>query len=295
MSTETTVRLAAGPLKLELSPSIGGSISAFEWTAGGTRLPILRKCNSPLEKVLEAACFPLVPYVNRIRGGRFAFRGREVRLAPNMVGDPSPLHGQGWLGAWTIEDVSGTLAVLVFHHEPGEWPWEYAARQVFALDRTSLSVALTCRNLSQDPMPCGLGQHPYFPCGPDTRLDTRVTHAWTVDEHVLPVEKVPAKGRYDLCDRFVCGQDLDNGFSGWSGEARVADPCWPYAIRISSADAHFFQLYSPAAGGIFVAEPVSHANAALNARESEWAELGMRVLDPGEEMRLDMRIQVAPK
>ena len=49
------------------------------------------------------ASFPLVPYVNRIRGGRFTFRGREVRLAPNMAGDPSPLHGQGWLSPWQVE------------------------------------------------------------------------------------------------------------------------------------------------------------------------------------------------
>ena len=87
----------AGNLRLELSPSIGGAISAFEWVDGERARPILRKCHSPLEKVLDAACFPLVPYVNRIRGGRFTFRGREVRLAPNMAGDPSPLHGQGWL------------------------------------------------------------------------------------------------------------------------------------------------------------------------------------------------------
>jgi len=44
-----------------------------------------------------------------------------------------------------------------------------------------------------------------------------------------------------------------------------------------------------------VAEPVTHANAALNAPESEWPELGMRVLQPGQEMGLDMRIEVVPK
>jgi aldose 1-epimerase len=88
------VTLSAGPLRLQLSPSIGGAISAFEWTGeGGAERPILRKCNSPLEKVLDACSFPLVPYVNRIRGGRFSFRGREVRLEANMPGDPSPLHG----------------------------------------------------------------------------------------------------------------------------------------------------------------------------------------------------------
>ena len=112
-------------------------------------------------------------------------------------------------------------------HDAGEWPWAYEARQEFALDERGLSVRLTCRNASGEPMPCGLGQHPYFPCGPETRIDTEVTHVWTIDEHVLPVAKVPADGRFDLRDRPVCGQDLDHGFGGWGGEARLSDPDWP--------------------------------------------------------------------
>jgi aldose 1-epimerase len=70
------------------------------------------------------------------------------------------------------------------------------------------------------------------------------------------------------------------------------DPAWPFVIAMSSPNASFFQLYSPKSGGIFVAEPVTHANAALNAPEQDWPELGLRVLAPGEAMRLDMRIQV---
>jgi len=75
----------------------------------------------------------------------------------------------------------------------------------------------------------------------------------------------------------------------------VTDPDWPYDIRLSSPEARFFQLYSPAEGGTFVAEPVTHANAALNAPEAQWAELGMRVLRPGETMRLDLRLEIMPK
>jgi aldose 1-epimerase len=294
MGSETTVTLIAGRLLVELSPSIGGAISAFGWTNGDASRPILRKCHSRHEKVLDAASFPLVPYVNRIRGGAFTFRGREVRIAPNMAGDPSPLHGQGWLSPWQVEEASERRAVLSFRHEAGEWPWSYEARQVFALDESGLGVTLSCRNGSDEPMPCGLGQHPYFPCGPQTRLDTSVTSAWTVDEQVLPVEKVPAEGRYDLNNRLVCGQGLDNGFGGWGGTARMSDPDWPYELRLSSADARFFQLYSPPDGEIFVAEPVTHANAALNAPEEQWPELGMRVLEPGQEMRLAMRLDVIP-
>ena len=289
------VGLAEGNLRLELSPSIGGAISAFEWTGEGVGRPILRKCHTRLEKVLDASCFPLVPYVNRIRGGCFTFRGRAVRLRPNMPGDPSPLHGQGWLNPWTVESHDASSAVLAYDHEPGEWPWSYSAKEHFSLDEHGLSMRLTCRNTSDEPMPCGLGVHPYFPCGANTLLDTHVDCAWTVDEHVLPVAKVPAEGRYDLQRRHVCGQDLDNGFGGWGGEARMSDPDWPYDIRLSSPEAQFFQLYSPPKGDIFVAEPVTHANCALNHPESEWPELGMRVLAPGEEMTLDARFDVIPK
>ncbi len=295
MTPEGIVRLASGNLHIALNPSIGGSILAFEWRDGDRAKLVLRKCNNAGENVLEAASFPLVPYVNRIRGGTFNFRGREVRLQPNMAGDPSPLHGQGWLGAWRVDEQGDTWAVLGFFHAAGEWPWDYAARQEFALDGGGLSVSLTCTNTGRDPMPCGLGQHPYFPCGPETRLQTEVTFAWTIDEQVLPVDCVPAEGRFDLRDRRVCGQDLDHGFGGWSGEAALSDPDWPYDVRLSSPQARFFQLYSPPAGGIFVAEPVTHANAALNAPEAAWAELGMRVLEPGKGMSLDMRIDVIPK
>jgi aldose 1-epimerase len=63
---------------------------------------------------------------------------------------------------------------------------------------------------------------------------------------------------------------------------------------MSSNDARFFQLYSPKEGGLIVAEPVSHANAALNEPEDAWADLGLRVLEPGEEMSLTMRLDVRP-
>jgi aldose 1-epimerase len=191
-----------------------------------------------------------------------------------------------------VESATDSQATLHFRHAAGEWPWDYEARQHFSLDPRGLSIRLSCRNLSREPMPCGLGQHPYFECGPETRIDTQLTHVWTIDEQVLPVEKIAAVGQFSLEDRLVCGQGLDHGFGGWSGRARLSDPDWPFELVMSSPNAGYFQLYSPAEGGIFVAEPVTHANAALNAPENEWAELGMQVLDPGEELHLDMRLGV---
>jgi len=288
------ITLSAGPLELVLSPATGGSIARFTFRHEGREFPILRGCEGAPDNVLAAGSFPLVPHVNRIRGGQFSFRGRTVRLAPNMAGDPSPLHGQGWLSPWRVAAASGDEATLEFDHPAGEWPWSYTARQHFRLEQSSLEIELGCRNQSADPMPCGLGQHPYFHCSDATRIATHVEHVWTIDEQVLPVERIAATGRFDLADRNVCGLGLDHGFDGWGGTARLSDPAWPFAITMSSPDARFFQLYSPEHGGLFVAEPVTHANAALNRFEEEWSGLGLRILEPAEEMVLVMRLSIAP-
>lgn len=293
MDSDSFPRLSLGPLALRLAPSRGGGIASFTYCAvSGREIPVFRVMDEADPSPTALASFPLVPFVNRVRGGSFTFRGRRVTLARNLAPDPSPLHGQGWLAAWEVERLEEDRAELVYRHDPGEWPWAYAAQQIFALDERGLRLDLSCANRSDEPMPCGLGQHPYFPCTPHTRIDTQVESVWTIDENVLPVERVAATGRYDLRDRPVCGQGLDHGFGGWRGRAVIADPGLPFRIEMSSPNAGFFQLYSPASGGLFVAEPVTHANAALNAPEDEWPELGMRVLEPGGTMILTMRVDV---
>ena len=284
--------LRAGALEVQLLPAIGGSIVRFDRVADGARQPLLRGVDGDIGDVLEASCFPLVPYVNRIRGGSFTCDGRTVSLSLNSPGDPSPMHGQGWRAAWDVAAAGADQATLSFRHAAGKWPWDYQATQRFALDEQGLSLELTCRNLSAERMPCGLGFHPYYPCDADTVLDTAVASAWTVDAAVLPVANVPATGRYDLGARRICGQGLDNGFDGWSGEASITWPGEPASLRLSSPDAGRFQVYSPPAGGLFVAEPVQQANAALNAPQSEWPALGLTMLEQGEAARLHARFEV---
>lgn len=283
--------LSSGCLELTLHPALGGSMGRFDWHSGDTVHAIFRSEMAPVSP-LEAGCFPLVPFCNRIREGQFDFRGRTVRLAPNMSGDASPIHGQAWLGRWHIDRSGPSGATMSFAYPGGEWPWRYEARQTFALDPGGLTVDLHCTNQSADPMPCGLGLHPYFPCSAGTTLATRVEHVWTVDEKVLPIERRPATGQYDISGGPICGRGLDNGYDGWCGAARIETPGLPFQIGLSSPDARFFQIYSPRAGGILVAEPVSHANAALNAPEGLWDRLGLSVLAPGETMSLRMRIDL---
>src|SRR5207249_2390718 len=106
MPSETSsIALRRGSLSLELLPEIGGSIGAFCLETSRGPVDLLRRA-TPLaqrERLAgETACFPLVPYSNRVREGVFSFRGKMHRLKPNMGDHPHPLHGHGWLSPWKV-------------------------------------------------------------------------------------------------------------------------------------------------------------------------------------------------
>ena len=123
-----------GKLRLELNPSIGGSISAFEWLGGGA--PRSYCANATLiAKMFSTRAASLLFRTST------AFAGVPSTSAAVWYAslrtwrvDPSPLHGQGWLSPWTVDRSDEHSADLHFHHAAGEWPWEYEARQEFLLD-----------------------------------------------------------------------------------------------------------------------------------------------------------------
>lgn len=282
-----TVDLRAGRLSLALAPEIGGAIARYDLEEAGERVPLMRPAPEGFTDVLEAACFPLVPYCNRVRDGRFTFRGLDVRLTPNMRPQRHPLHGVGWRGAWTVEAQSDASATLTFVWPGGDWPWPFRATQTFTLDDVGLAVSLSVQNTGAEPMPAGLGLHPYYPCPPGTVLDAAVEEAFTVDAELFPDGRTPATGRYDLNDRSISGAGLDNGYGGWGGEATIRRPDGR-GLRLTAAE-RWFQVYAPADQPILAAEPVTHANGALNAPEAEQAALGLRMLAPGEAAALNAR------
>jgi aldose 1-epimerase len=288
-----SIELNDWDLRLVIAPELGGAIARFDRLVNEYPVPLFRPMPGTSRDVLQAASFPVVPYANRIRNGAFRFQGREIRLPPNIKGQPLPMHGDGWLHEWRIANAGRHEVELVYEHTKGDWPWDYEARQTFTLSEDALEISLACINRSSDEMPCGLALHPYFPSTPRTMLDTEVERVWVVDADMLPVRADAPTGRYDLKRRAIGGQDLDNGYDGWSGRAKIG---WPendlWLMMIS--DAPRLQIYSPKGENFFAAEPVTNANAALNAPEAEWLALGLRVLKQSEAVALNVRFELLP-
>jgi aldose 1-epimerase len=287
---DDTIRLQRGGFRASVRPGLGGSLTGF-WHAAGGHAPVavLRPTPAGATSPLQAASFPLVPWCNRIEHGAFDWRGRTVRLRANHPGDAFPLHGYGWYARWRTVDVGAASVVLEWADAGGEWPWPYAARARYALEDDGLVVELAVENRADEPMPAGLGHHPYFPRTERTRVRARLPVLWEPDARLIPRGPVPnpLAAEFEAGCR-IAGVRLDSGYTGWDGVATIEQPDDGLRVDLLGADGDAFHLYVPDAP-FFCAEAVTNQPNALNDPR---AAAPMVTLAPGATLRYAMRLRV---
>ncbi|WP_281409103.1 hypothetical protein [Mesorhizobium sp. B2-4-14] len=129
------VSISDGLATAEIAPATGGALASYRWWRNGAAVDWLRPADPAAIDRRDAgamACFPLVPYSNRIRGGRFEFAGRIVEL-PTAPDDPHHEHGHGWRRPWTVARHETGAVVLRYRHTADSWPWSYEAEQEISL------------------------------------------------------------------------------------------------------------------------------------------------------------------
>ncbi|HAU22256.1 MAG TPA: hypothetical protein DCS24_06620 [Erythrobacter sp.] len=281
-----TITLVSENFELSVDPRFGGSVDAASWK--GQAILDRRTGGS----VLEMACFPLVPFSNRIAGSSFRFDGREVALSPNHPADPScpVLHGFGWLSPWEVIDKSEHTLELWLDCNSADWPWQFASNLAYAASPDGFSAKLGITNLSEDEMPVGLGFHPYFARNEHTLFRAQHTGEWQTDEKCIPTHLDQRSQAIDWWSGHpVATRKVDTVYTGREGAMVVQWPDRGIGVRMSpSGDLTFTTVYVPERENYFCVEPVSHMTDAFN-RERE--DSGMRVLGPGESWKVSMRIE----
>ena len=294
--TANVVTLCADRARVGIAPWIGGSLAHYHWIDGARRYDWLRPA-APADLAAgtanRLACYPLVPYSNRIRDGRFGFGGRAIALQLEQWPRPHALHGHGWLAAWRVAMRADDRIALEYDHAADAWPFPYRARQEFLLTADELRMTLSIENRGRETMPAGLGFHPYFPRTPGCRLSAQVDAMWSTDAEVLPTDQVDADPRLGSALGLpVADVTLDNAFVGWRGQATIA---WPErgARLLLSADAPlgFLVVYTPAGKDYFCAEPVSHCTDAFNLAAQGRADTGMLTLEAGASVSATVRLR----
>lgn len=281
------IELVHGDWRLDVAPHLGGSIARLRWRG----LDVLRPMPANSHDVLLSSCFPLVPYANRIADGRFTFEGHEVELEVLPQFSPHALHGDGWRKPWEMLDSQDGSISLVYRHAADAWPWSYEATQTFTALDDRLRIDLSLTNAGQEPMPAGLGLHPYFPVENDTRLSLAASAVWALGEDQIPTTLGSPETVFDWADgpRVIDAPFVDHCYAGWDGEAKLAGGPLRTSMK-ASANAHWAHVYAPGEAFCCV-EPVTHRPDAVHAPADK--ESGLVSLAPGESLSMWMEIAVS--
>lgn len=290
MTDRSEIDLSAGEWRARLAPGLGGAILDLTWR----EQPVFRPTPQDAGDILETACFPLVPYANRIAEGRFRFGGRDVSLPVLPRFAPHALHGDGWLNAWRVaaQDAHSATMSLDWNGEQGGWPWPWRAEQSVHLRDDGLQIDLSVANTGDRVMPAGLGLHPYFYRGADARLTLAATGIWLTDAREIPDRLAPTPSLIDWSK----GADLadapfvDHAYAGWDGVAAIEGDAGRFVMR-ASPNAGWAQVYAPQGESFFCVEPVTHRPDAVHALADE--KTGLVELAPGQRLAMSMCVSQA--
>jgi aldose 1-epimerase len=272
----------------------------------------------------------LVPYANRIRGElsadgktvRTKILGKPITLPANSGGrnpgaERYSMHGLilassvDELHRETTEAQDSVRATLHAGDFGGGWLSATDLDFENVLTSDAFTVTVTARNVGGEPLPMGIGWHPYFnlPSGrrEQARLHLPARKRTLVNDYdeVLPTgEVVPVAGTpYDfsmpggrpleslyLDDCFV---DLTRAGDG-SAVAEVVDPEASYGLRVvaTSRQVKAIQVYAPPQKKFVVLEPQFNWADPFGPQWGPDVDTGMAVLQPGESVVYSARLEL---
>lgn len=283
-------------LRARILPGTGGALAGFDYRAEAGWVPLMRSFDPATTASLrgpdpnQLACYPLLPWSNRIAQGGFEVDGHRVALAPNRDDDPYPIHGSGWQRGWQVLS-HGDLEVRLALDEQVEDAYAYRASLHYSLHERALEVALEISNTGTRTMPFGLGLHPFFPRHGDATLLAPAKKVWLNDGHSpLPVERVDVPPAWNFARARTPPDGINHGFHAWNGDAVISWSSLGLRLDIQ-ADVDAFVLYTPAGEDFFCFEPVDHAINAVHLPGGAAAN-GMTLLAPGSSLARRFRFRV---
>ena len=222
---------------------------------------------------------------------------QKTTCASNDSSDSVSEHSHNDGGCCSQSHSDEDALTLAFTHHSDSYC--YRAEQHFSLQDSRLDMRLRITNQGADPLPFGLGWHPFFPLSETTLLQANASGYWQEDAQWLA-----GKHHHELPDGldFCTPKPLprrwvNNGFSGWDGKAEIVWPESGHQLRLTTSpecpvfflfisDSRFDPGYQH---DFFCFEPMTHA-----ANDHHLPQGGsLRVLSPGESLTQHMSLHSA--
>lgn len=188
----------------------------------------------------------LLPWPNRIDGGRYQFAGDEEQLPINEPEHGNAIHGLARWVPWVLQELSAssvTLSLVIFP-QPG-YDHLLVSTMEYRLSELGLSVKVLASNRGDGALPMGVGFHPYLllPTSPVDGLELLVpaTLRLRADARGIPLgDPVAVAGsEFDFtAPRQIGGARLDTTFTGLTrsaaglAEVRLVDQTAQVGVRL---------------------------------------------------------------
>lgn len=271
----------------------------------------------------------LLPYANRIRG-ELSSDGRTVRT--RILGKPVTLPANaggrqpgaerysmhGLILASRVDELhretTGTQDIVRASLHAGDFGgcWVSATDIEFenVLTSDSFTVTVKAKNTGGEPLPMGIGWHPYFNLPSGKREQARLhlparkrTRVNDYDEvlptgEVEPVAGTPydfsAPGGRPLESLYLDDCFVDLSTSGGSVMAEVVDPEGSYGLRVIAAapPVKAIQVYAPPHEKFVVVEPQFNWADPFGPQWGSGVDTGMAILQPGESVIYSARLEL---
>lgn len=280
--------------RLQLAPEYGGSVVTWDWMTASGWTPLFRPWDGISGDRYTLACFPLVPWSNRMTDGGFEHDGVFYQIHANRTEEHYPIHGDGWLQSWTVGERGDNRIKLSLESRGFDSsPYHYKSTETFLLLPDGLQIDLTVTHLGQKSLPYGLGLHPYFVRDKQTRLQFKSEGVWLSGEDPIPTElttSFPPGWDYNAPSALE-GPMIDNCYTGWNGKAVIEYPDRGLLLSMIMPDCNGYTLfYRPPDRNYFCLEPITHPINAFHMPEQP----GLSYLSHGDSLALRAKFLVTP-
>ena len=292
------LQLHSGPLALDVWPGQGACWQALSYQAAGRpKVDILRHMPEAATDPFESGGFALVPWSNRLFGGRLVTESETLALPANRDGIVEPVHGLGWQSPWHTAQVGAADAVLTCQHvASNSWPFDYQCMQTFTLSGQSACFELAVENTSAQRMPVGAGFHPWLAADTCDTVIFDAASVWQQDASGWPLQELclADAASFDFCTPRALGNvQLNHCYGGWRGFATLERAAHGIRVRLTASPklTHLVVYRTTGAPWICI-EPVTHATGAWSLSAVHTAAQGVPWLEPGARLSVWMHIHV---
>lgn len=297
MNEPTILTIGNDEQRLGVLPALGGSAAFWEVRRDDAWQPLWRPYQPSYDGRRIVSNFPLVPWSNRVTAGGITVDGVFHPMANNRDDVPYPIHGNGWMQVWQVEEhTDARIHMLLESHRHHDYPYDYEATQTYAVEGEVMSMRLAVTHLGDTPMPYGLAWHPFYLRGADIdgpRLQFAADGYWK-ETGSLPtdhVQGVPPDWDFNTLRTLGHGR-IDNNFSGWNGRMRMERDDIDLALEWDTVEPAGLDLsifFRPDNQPFFCFEPITHITDAFHRPGMP----GLRMLSHGQSMALEVRQRVS--